>query len=117
MPTTPLRRLLPPQFPWRGGNQFALLTDGEQFFPRMLSVMALAQRSIAIEMYLCSSGDVFTQVRDTLVAAVQRGVQVRLLFDHFGSLQLNNNDRSLLIQHGIELRFYNRLRWRKGLSN
>jgi cardiolipin synthase len=117
MPTTPLRRLLPPQFPWRGGNQFTLLIDGEQFFPRMVSVMAQAQRSIAIEMYLCSSGEIFTRVREALIAAVQRGVQVRLLFDHFGSLQLNNNDRSLLIQHGIEMRFYNRLRWRKGLSN
>lgn len=117
MPTTPLRRLLPPVFPWRGGNQFTLLVDGEQFFPRMLAVMEQAQRSILIEMYLCSSGKVFTQFRNVLVAAVQRGVQVRLLFDDFGSLQLNSVDRRLLAEHGIEVRFYNRLRWRQGISN
>ena len=26
-------------FPWRGGNRFALLLDGPQFFPRMLAAI------------------------------------------------------------------------------
>lgn len=83
----------------------------------MLAAIEQAQRSIIIEMYLCGAGEVFTQFRTALLAAAQRGVTVRLLFDDFGSLQLSGSERRLLMQHGIQMRFYNRLRWRKGLSN
>jgi len=117
MPNTPLPRLFPPHFPWRGDNRFTLLIDGVQFFPRILNAIEHAQHSISIEMYLSSDGDVFTQFRQALIAAVQRGVKVRLLFDDFGSLQLSSMERKLLSDQGIEMRIYNRLRWRKGLSN
>ena len=39
----PLRRLLPPRFAWREGNQFELLVDGEHYFPHMLNGIAQAQ--------------------------------------------------------------------------
>lgn len=117
MPNSPLSRLLPPHFPWRGGNRFALWVDGVQFFPQMLAAIEQAQRSIVIEMYLCGSGAVFTQFRQALIAAAQRGVRVRLLLDDFGALQLTRSERELLLKGGIEMRFYNRLRWRKGLRN
>src|SRR3990167_9355936 len=43
-------------FPWRQGNRFALLLDGERFFPRMLELIAGAQRQVALELYLVESG-------------------------------------------------------------
>lgn len=113
----PLRRFLPPRFAWRTGNRFELLIDGEQYFPRMLAAIDQAKRTISMEMYLVASGNLFAQFRDALLRATQRGVQVRLLLDDFGSQSLRAPDRQILQRGGVELAFYNRLRWRKGLRN
>ncbi len=40
----------------------------------------------------------------------QQGVDIKLIFDAFGSLKLNNTDRQTLQQAGIELFFYNPVR-------
>lgn len=112
-----LRQLLPPRFPWRDGNTFELLSDGEQFFPAMLEAIDGARHSIALEMYLVGSGKVFTQFLQALLAAAARGVQVRILLDDFGAQQLNAADREALRATNIAVLFFNRLRWRKGVSN
>lgn len=112
-----LRQLLPPRFPWRDGNQFELLVDGEQFFPHMIEAINHAQHSIALEMYLVSSGRVFSQFRQALLHAAARGVHVRILLDDFGAKGLNPADRQALAVSNIEVLFFNRLRWRQGVSN
>jgi phosphatidylserine/phosphatidylglycerophosphate/cardiolipin synthase-like enzyme len=117
MAKAPLRKWLPLRFPWRDGNQFTLLLDGVEFFPRMLDAIAQARHSICMELYLAASGEIFTLFSAALIAAAARGVKVRLLLDDFGSLQLSTQDRDRLFQGGVMLQFYNRLRWRKGLRN
>ena len=42
-------------FPWRSGNRFELLVDGDTFFPRMLAAIAAARRQVEVE----SFGSVF----------------------------------------------------------
>ena len=109
--------LLSTSFPWRTGNQFQLHVDGESFYPKMLHAIQNAQRTICMEMYLCNSGKVFSEFRDALIAAAQRGVSVQLSLDDFGSLQLNNHDRVQLANADIAVRFYNPIRWRRGFRN
>lgn len=104
-------------FPWRPDNRFELLLDGPQFFPRMLELIAAAQRQVELELYLLSDGACATQLFDSLCAAARRGVQVRCLFDGFGSLGLLAAQRAQLQAAGVELRLYNPLRWRRGLRN
>ena len=104
-------------FPWRGGNQFNLHVNGERFFPPMLAAIQGAKQSIALEMYLCGSGRVFSEFRDALMVAAQRGVTTQVLLDDFGSLQLNKTDREQMLNAGVELKFYNPLRWQQGLRN
>ena len=43
-------------FPWRSANQFELLIDGPQFFPRMLAAIAQARDHIDLELYLVEAG-------------------------------------------------------------
>ncbi|WP_374987652.1 phospholipase D-like domain-containing protein [Pseudomonas sp. N040] len=104
-------------YPWRTGNQFALLVDGPEFFPRMLRAIAEASLRVDLELYLVSSGACATALLDGLVGAAARGVQVRCLFDDFGSQALSLSDRQRLLQAGISLAFYNPLSWRAGLRN
>lgn len=106
-----------PIFPWRSGNRFALLCDGERFFPRMLEAIDGAERQIELELYLVESGSCAEALLDRLLAARARGVRVRCLFDAFGSLKLANAWVEQLQDAGGEFRRYNPLRWKAGLRN
>ena len=117
MRTPQLQQILPPRFPWRDGNQFELLVDGTAFFPRMLAAIDQAQHSVMLEMYLASSGRVFDQFKQALLAAAARGVRVRMLFDGYGTQQLSAVDRRAFNVPNIELTFFNQLRWRQGVGN
>jgi len=104
-------------FPWRSVNRFELLIDGPQFFPRMLAAIAQAQGHIDLELYLVESGACADAIVQALEHAAEREVRVRCLGDGYGSLACSLSLRRRLIDAGVELRFYNRISWRKGLNN
>jgi cardiolipin synthase len=104
-------------FPWRAGNQFELLLDGPQFFPRMLAAIGAAEQQVALELYLVASGACTDLLIAALCAAAQRGVLVRCLLDDFGCLGLLAAQRRELLAAGVELHFYNPLGWRHGVRN
>ncbi|AYG46504.1 phosphatidylserine/phosphatidylglycerophosphate/cardiolipin synthase family protein [Pseudomonas sp. Leaf58] len=106
-----------PVFPWRDGNQFELLIDGPEFFPRMLQAIVRAQSQVDLELYLVEAGDCADAVVEVLEQAARRGVRVRCLFDDYGSLAFNSTLRQRLLDAGVYLRWYNRLRWKRGLRN
>ena len=111
----PFRRARPA--PWREGNAFRLMDDGEEFFARMLAAIDAARTTVMLEMYLVTSGRLATRFVTALAAAAARGVRVAVLFDGFGSLGLRAEDRRRLTDAGAELCFYNVLGWRKRLAN
>ena len=104
-------------FAWRAGNQFELLIDGPQFFPRMLQAIDAATSRVDLELYLVSSGACANALIESLGAAVERGVPVRCLLDDFGCQGLTSQDRQRLLGAGIDLRWYNPLNWRHGWRN
>lgn len=106
-----------PVFPWRDGNHFELLIDGPEFFPRMLLAIMRAEFQIDLELYLVEAGDCADTVVEALERAALRGVRVRCLFDDYGSLAFNSTLRQRLLDAGVYLRWYNRLRWKRGLRN
>lgn len=105
------------QPPWRYGNRFRLLEDGERFFPRMLEAIDAAREYVLLEMYLVESGSVADRFVDALSRAASRGVRVAVVLDGFGSLGLRAADRARLTESGVELRFYNALGLGKRLRN
>jgi len=105
------------RFPWRSGNQFSLLVDGNEFFPEMLQAIEAAQESILLEMYLFESGTVANLFINKLSDARRRGVAVSVLLDDFGARGLMQNDRQRLTDAGVALRFYNPLRIGKWHQN
>ncbi len=117
MPAHPKQSLRKYRFPRRPDNRFELLVDGAQFFPRMLQSIEAARRYVLLEMYLMESGHVADDFIDALVAACGRGVAVFMLLDDFGCKGLRNDDRERLRQAGVQLRFYNPLRYRRRWRN
>lgn len=102
------RSVLPAQH-WHRDNRFLLLTDGDRFFPRMLSAIAAARRQVLLEIYLFESGRVADRFISALSAAAARGVDVRIMIDAFGSLALSSPDRETLRRAGAQLHVYNPL--------
>ncbi|MHA6492697.1 phospholipase D-like domain-containing protein [Pseudomonas borbori] len=104
-------------FPWRQGNRFTLLSDGPAFFPRMIHAIDAALQQVELEQYLVETSACTDALLDALCAAAQRGVRVRCLFDDFGCQALLPRDRQRLSDAGVQVRWYNPLRWRRGLRN
>ena len=99
------------RFPWRPNNSFELLIDGSAFFPRMLAAIAAAHEYILLEMYLFESGQLANRFIEALAGAAGSGVRVLLLLDDFGARRLGRRDRQRLLDAGVELAFYNPLRY------
>jgi cardiolipin synthase len=95
----------------RLGNRFTLISDGREFFARMLSAIEASQHYILLEFYLVESGAVVDQFIAALARAAARGVRVRALLDAFGARGLTGADRARLRDSGVMLVFYNEPRW------
>lgn len=104
-------------FPWRGGNRFELLLDGPVFFPRMLAAIDGARQQVEIELYLIEDGRCSERLADALCRAAERGITVRGLFDAYGAARLGTVLRERMLAAGVQLRWYNPLRWRRGMRN
>ena len=83
----------------------------------MIAAIDVAQQQVELELYLVESGVCADAVLQALCAAAQRGVTVRCLFDDYGCQALHTRDRQRLLAAGVQLRWYNPLRWRRGLRN
>jgi len=91
---SPLRRLLRPrEVRFTGGNRLELFRDGASGLEAMLEAIDGARRRIHLETYILRGDATGRRFLDALTDRARAGVEVRLLFDAFGSLLL---DASLL---------------------
>ena len=67
------------------GNRLDLLQTGEERLAAILALIAGAKHSLKLLFYMFNTDEVGVQVRDALVEAARRGVEVKLLIDGFGS--------------------------------
>jgi cardiolipin synthase A/B len=67
------------------GNRLEVIEGGEERLRTLLELIAGAQRSIRMLMYMFNPDETGIAVRDALAAAAGRGVEVRLMVDGFGS--------------------------------
>lgn len=67
------------------GHEFTFLPHGADRLAALLDLIAGAEHSLRLFYYLFDDDASGTQVRDALIAAVGRGVMVRLIVDDFGN--------------------------------
>lgn len=87
------------------------LPTGEEVFPAMLAALAMARKTIQLEVYYYSDGKLGREFREALVAAAERGVQVQVLVDAVGSWLLPGNYFQALIKAGGKARRFNPLHY------
>ncbi len=68
-----------------GGNRVELLVDGDAFFPALFDAVAAAESSVHVQTFIFGRGEIGRRVRDALAEKAGEGVEVRLLYDRFGS--------------------------------
>ena len=71
--------------PLVAGNEVELLTDYAGSIAAMTELVGTAERYVNVEFYITAWDEVTAPLFDALAAAAERGVVVRLLFDHLGS--------------------------------
>jgi cardiolipin synthase len=67
------------------GNRLELIESGEARLRTLLDLIAGAKQSIRVLMYMFNADHAGDRVRDALIEAARRGVDVKLLVDGFGS--------------------------------
>ncbi|HEX7120195.1 MAG TPA: phospholipase D-like domain-containing protein [Longimicrobiales bacterium] len=88
------------------GNAAMLLIDGPRAYPAMLERVAGAQRRVHFENYIFRGDAVGRRFADALIERARAGVEVRVLYDWFGSVRTARSFWARLRRAGCEVRAF-----------
>lgn len=91
---------------WRSGNHITLLENGDAYYPAVFDAINQAKKQVLLETFIWFDDDVGQALHQVLLAAAQRGVQVEVLMDGYGSPDLSETFISTLTQAGVVVRYY-----------
>lgn len=66
-------------------NKVTLLINGEEKFPDLMQALHKAEHHIHIEYYIYEDDNIGKQIIDILIQKARQGVEVRFIYDDFGS--------------------------------
>lgn len=84
-------------------NEVALLRNGEEKFPELLAILESAQHHIHLEYYIYENDKIGNEVADILIKKSNEGVQVRFIYDDFGSRSIRKTIVPKLKKSGIKV--------------
>jgi len=93
------------------GNDYDVLTNGDQVFPAMLEAIRSAKRRISFESYIYDTGEVANQFTTALEEAARRGVRVSVVVDAVGSSSMESAHVERLKSAGCRIADFSPLRW------
>jgi cardiolipin synthase len=92
-------------------NKADILQNGEEFFPRLIEDLKRAKHHIHIEYYIYENDVLGHEIADVLVQKVSEGVEVRFIYDDFGSRSIRKNIAKDLRKKGVEAYAFNKIIW------
>lgn len=93
-----------------GFDECQLLNDGSILLKRLIELISKAQQSVYLEFYIIAKGSIWSQVFNQLNSALERGVEVKIIYDSWGSaLRVPKKDFKKLIDSGAQVKAFNRL--------
>lgn len=91
------------QTPLTQSNSVKLLINGEEKFEEVLKAMDAAQDHIHIEYYIFEQDDIGTRIIDMMIKKAKEGVQVRFIYDDFGSPTIKKPLERKMREAGVEV--------------
>ncbi|MGP1629381.1 MAG: cardiolipin synthase ClsB [Giesbergeria sp.] len=88
------------------GHSVALLQGAQELFPALVQAMDGAVQSVRFETYICDFTESGARIGEALERAAQRGVQVQLLVDGFGTGGLATEWLKRLHAAGVQYQVY-----------
>jgi cardiolipin synthase len=107
--------------PLTANNAVKLLINGENKFPEVLKALKEAKNHIHLEYYIYENDEIGRQIEEVLIQKAKEGIDVRFIYDDFGSRTIRRTLARRLNENGVKafpfLRIYfialaNRLNYR-----
>jgi cardiolipin synthase len=96
------RMLLNDNSPLTSNNEVKLYINGEEKFPDVLEALRNAKHHIHMEYYIFEDDNIGNQIKDVLIERAAAGVNVRFIYDDFGSRSIRHTLVPELIGGGVE---------------
>jgi cardiolipin synthase len=84
-------------------NKIKLLINGEEKFPEVLEALRNAKHHIHIQYYIYEQDKIGGQIEELLIKKANEGVQVRFIYDDFGSPNIKKKTEERMRKAGIEI--------------
>ena len=98
-------------YPLYDGTSTEYLAPGEVFLPKLLEELQKAEKYVFIEFFILAEGKMWDAIHRILKEKVQNGVEVRIIFDDFGSIKRQSRDfLKKLRAEGIKISEFNPIR-------
>lgn len=89
-------------FPMSADNEVTLLKDGQITFEQIFEALEAARKTIHLQYYIFEEGELAQRLLQLFIRKEEEGVQVRLIYDSFGSFSLSRSYLKKLREAGIE---------------
>ena len=83
-------------------NNATLLINGEEKFPDLIESIRKAKHHIHIQYYIYENDEIGNQLAHELIKKARDGVEVRFIYDDFGSRKIRKNIVKQLREAGVE---------------
>ncbi len=84
------------------GNAIRVLYDGKETFDEIFAAMREAKKFIHVQYYIFEEGVLANQFLEIFAEKISEGVQVRFIYDGFGSIGLSKGFRTKLSEAGVK---------------
>lgn len=84
-------------------NSIKLLINGEEKFPELLNALENARHHIHMEYYIFEFGEIGNAILELLIKKAKEGIEVRFIYDDFGSPAIKKKIEKRMRDAGIEI--------------
>ncbi len=98
--------------PITDGNALELLVNGKNKFSRLTEVIRSAEHHIHLEYYIWENDNIGNELADMLIEKAKEGIQVKVIFDDFGSGNIRDSTAIRMQVAGVNIEPFNRVTYR-----
>ncbi len=95
--------------PLTRNNKVKLLVNGEQKFPELINALSKATHHIHLEYYIYEQDEIGKKIIEVLIQKALEGIEVRFIYDDFGSPSIKKKTEKRMQEAGIEIHPFSKI--------
>lgn len=93
-------------------NEVELLNNGDKKYEVLLKELEKAKEFINMEYFIIKEGIIFEQIKEILFKKAKEGVEIRILYDDFGCIDISKKVLKELENHDIKVGCFNKINFK-----